>query len=231
MLKFIGWLKTESAIFIVICLALVAQMSHAQAEAAAHLHEGLSRWSILLQSWTYAIALESLALAFALRGKTWQSWFFAAISFCVNLSYYADSGITPTELLFSASIPMAIAMCSHLLNKSHGTLQVPRVIAQIPILFSDAMEHIRFASNANEGEPSEEDAAPAPVPVELPHPKEPEPIPAERPQNEGSRFHDLPTKERQPLVKKMKEQRKLNNNQLAKMFDVSPATISRDLNS
>jgi len=226
----INLLKSEGAILIVLLLAFLAQMPHAYAVFVSVAH-GEGNLLARIGGWTYAIALEVATLVFVMRGRVLFSAIFAAVSVAVNMCYYfaPDGGIF-AKVLISLALPLAIALYSHELLHGELDIKMPNgIIAQIPILFSYAMDRFRVASSTNV-EQAEEDA-PVPVAVELPQPKEPEPVPAQRPQNEGIRFHDLPTEERQPLVKKMKEQRKLTNVELSEMFKVSPATISRDLNS
>lgn len=233
MKKIINSLGTDEAILTVLLLALWAQMPHAQHVFAGVAHGDPMSWGILTQSWTYAVALEAVTLIFARRGKTWQSWFFAFISFLVNLAYYSQDGtITPTELLISAVLPSAIALYSHELSQAHS-MKVPQFITQIPVLFSDVLNMVRFASTANE--------EPEPIPVQMPVPKQPEPATVESkptkpktkaaPVAEVNRFHNLSTADRRQKVKKLKDTHGSTNDELAEKFGVSSATISRDLNS
>lgn len=107
-------LKSSNAVIIVLVLALLAQMPHAQYVLYSHSRE--LDWFGLLVTTIGAIALEMAVLVFAVRGNVQVSWGFAAFSTCVNLVYYYDTSAslwTPTNWLLSIGLPVAIALYSH----------------------------------------------------------------------------------------------------------------------
>jgi hypothetical protein len=116
-------LKSSNAVIVVLVLALLAQMPHAQyvmfSRSREHDLLGLTETII------GAVALEIAVLVFAVRGNVKVSWGFAAFSVCVNLAYYYDTPAslwTPTNWLLSAGLPIAIALYSHEITKKvvHG---------------------------------------------------------------------------------------------------------------
>ncbi len=114
-MKPIELLKSQNAVIIVLVVALLAQMPHAEAVFYAHgqAHDWLGRVASIFA----AIALELAVLVFVVRGSIRASWGFAAFSVAINLVYYyrADASwadLAPTILL-SAGLPIAIALYSH----------------------------------------------------------------------------------------------------------------------
>lgn len=114
-MKPIELLKSQNAVIIVLVVALLAQMPHAEAVFYDHgqAHDWLGRAASIFA----AIALELAVLVFVVRGSIRASWGFAAFSVAINLVYYyrADASwadLAPTILL-SAGLPIAIALYSH----------------------------------------------------------------------------------------------------------------------
>jgi len=111
----LGKLRTQDSVLAVLVLALLAQMPHAQ-----HVFYGLSQdlgWFGWVQSWFAAVALEFAVLVFVVRGKTLESWGFAAFSIAINLIYYyvpeVPLWMPRATWLLSAGLPVAIALYSH----------------------------------------------------------------------------------------------------------------------
>ena len=111
----LGKLRTQDSVLAVLVLALLAQMPHAQ-----HVFYGLSQdlgWFGWVQSWFAAVALEFAVLVFVVRGKTLESWGFAAFSIAINLIYYyvpeVALWVPRATWLLSAGLPVAIALYSH----------------------------------------------------------------------------------------------------------------------
>lgn len=111
----LGKLRTQNSVLAVLILALLAQMPHAQ-----HVFFGLSQdlgWFGWVQSWFAAVALEFAVLVFVVRGKTIESWGFAAFSIAINLIYYYVPDVAlwmpRATWLLSAGLPVAIALYSH----------------------------------------------------------------------------------------------------------------------
>jgi len=111
----LGKLRTQDSVLAVLVLALLAQMPHAQ-----HVFYGLSQdlgWFGWVQSWFAAVALEFAVLVFVVRGKTLESWGFAAFSIAINLIYYYVPEVAlwmpRATWLLSAGLPVAIALYSH----------------------------------------------------------------------------------------------------------------------
>lgn len=114
-MKPIELLKSQNAVIIVLVVALLAQMPHAEAVFYAHgqAHDWLGRAASIFA----AIALELAVLVFVVRGSIRASWGFALFSVAINLVYYYRSDmalfdLAPTILL-SAGLPIAIALYSH----------------------------------------------------------------------------------------------------------------------
>jgi len=113
-------LKSSTAVIVVLTLALLAQMPHAQYVmfSRSRDHDWLGKTETIIG----AIALEIAVLVFAVRGNVKVSWGFAAFSVCVNLAYYYDNPAslwTPTNWLLSAGLPIAIALYSHEVMDNH----------------------------------------------------------------------------------------------------------------
>lgn len=115
--KILYALKSSNATLGVLALALVAQMPHA-ADVFKLIVHGFSVWSTV-HSYSYAIALELAVLLFVVQGRHLESYGFAAVSVCINLSYYYLHNValfTPAALpawLVSIALPIAIARYSH----------------------------------------------------------------------------------------------------------------------
>lgn len=124
-MKPIELLKSQNAVIIVLVVALLAQMPHA--EAVFYDHGQAHDWLGRVASIFAAIALELAVLVFVVRGSIFASWGFAAFSVAINLVYYyrADASwadLAPTILL-SAGLPIAIALYSHeVADPVHGAL-------------------------------------------------------------------------------------------------------------
>lgn len=107
-------LKSSNAVIVVLVLALLAQMPHAQYVFYARSREQ-DLFGLLVTS-VGAVALEIAVLVFAVRGNVRVSWGFAVFSTCINLVYYYDtlsSLWTPANWLLSIGLPVAIALYSH----------------------------------------------------------------------------------------------------------------------
>ena len=118
-MNIIHWLRTPVATLIVLCSALLAQLPHA-ADVFRLIVMGDGLWPVL-HSYTYAIALELAVLLFVVQRRNVESYAFAAVSICVNLSYYALHGVQLFSVaalpawLVSIALPAAIAQYSHLI--------------------------------------------------------------------------------------------------------------------
>jgi len=109
-MKIADRLGGKNAVIIVLVLALLAQMPHAQYVFFSNSHD--ASWFSWFQSWGAAVALEVAVLVFVIRSNTRVSWGFAAFSILINLMYYYDvPHIAP--LLLAAGLPVAIALYSH----------------------------------------------------------------------------------------------------------------------
>lgn len=225
----IKFLKSEGAILAVILFAFGAQMPHAYSVFISVSHgteNGVSAF-LKISAVLYAIALEIATLVFVARGRVLFSIVFAVVSVAVNLSYYfAPEGSALTMILISLALPLAIALYSHELSHDGGGMEfnIPGSIAGLlPMLFGN-------------DETEEETENSEPIPVQMPAPKEPEPVAVEAEPKESKvgangRFHGLDPAKRAPLVKSMKKEHGYTNKKLSEIFDVNPATISRDLKS
>jgi hypothetical protein len=115
----IAWLRTPAATLAVLCMALIAQLPHA-ADVFRLIVAG-EGWLAMLHGYAYAIALELAVLLFVVQRRDLESYLFACVSVCVNLSYYALHGIDLFSVaalpawLVSVALPAAIARYSHLL--------------------------------------------------------------------------------------------------------------------
>ena len=115
--KILYALKSSNATLGVLALALIAQMPHA-ADVFKLIVHGSSVWATV-HSYSYAIALELAVLLFVVQGRHLESYGFAAVSVCINLSYYYLHSValfSPSALpawLVSIALPIAIARYSH----------------------------------------------------------------------------------------------------------------------
>lgn len=118
-MKLIAWLRTPTATLIVLCAALVAQLPHA-ADVFRIIVSGTGLPAVL-HGYAYAVALELAVLLFVVQRRNVESYVFACVSVCVNLSYYALHGVALFSVaalpawLVSIALPAAIARYSHLL--------------------------------------------------------------------------------------------------------------------
>ena len=130
-MNIIHWLRTPSMTLIVLCSALLAQLPHA-ADVFRLIVMGDGLWPVL-HSYTYAVALELAVLLFVVQRRNVESYAFAAVSICVNLSYYALHGVQLFSVaalpawLVSIALPAAIAQYSHLIA---AATDAPAVAAQ-----------------------------------------------------------------------------------------------------
>lgn len=162
-MKPIELLKSQNAVIIVLVVALLAQMPHAEAVFYAHgqAHDWLGRVASVFA----AIALELAVLVFVVRGSIFASWGFAAFSVAINLVYYyrADASwadLAPTILL-SAGLPIAIALYSHEVAEPVHTVQSTKeddaqaeymvVQTELPIVQDDIDPKQRAAQLKSEG--------------------------------------------------------------------------------
>lgn len=121
-MNIIAWLRTPVATLIVLCSALLAQLPHA-ADVFRLIVLG-DGWASVAHSYTYAIALELAVLLFVVQRRNVESYVFAGVSVCVNLSYYALHGVQLFSVaalpawLVSIALPAAIAQYSHLIAEA-----------------------------------------------------------------------------------------------------------------
>jgi len=108
-------LKSQNAVIVVLVVALLAQMPHAQAVFYDNGHT--QNLLGLVFSIFAAVALEIAVLVFVVRGNVHASWGFALFSIAINLVYYADAQaawyLPNPSWLLSAGLPIAIALYSH----------------------------------------------------------------------------------------------------------------------
>ncbi len=108
-------LKSQNAVIVVLVVALLAQMPHAQAVFYDNGHA--QNLLGLVFSIFAAVALEIAVLVFVVRGNIRASWSFALFSIAINLVYYADAQaawyLPNPSWLLSAGLPIAIALYSH----------------------------------------------------------------------------------------------------------------------
>lgn len=108
-------LRSHNAVIVVLVVALLAQMPHAQDVFYRQGHA--QTWFGWVASIFAAVALEIAVLVFVVRGNIRASWGFAAFSVAINLIYYhtAQSAwyIPNPSWLLSAGLPIAIALYSH----------------------------------------------------------------------------------------------------------------------
>lgn len=110
-------LRSDRAVLVALALALVAQMPHAARLFVRFEPAGLAA---LAQAWAYALALESAALLFVMRGRTRAALLFAGLSALTNLLYYfipAPAAFFSAEsvarVALAVALPLAIALYSH----------------------------------------------------------------------------------------------------------------------
>ena len=108
-------LRSHNAVIVVLVVALLAQMPHAQ--EVFYQFSRVHGWPSWIFAICAAVALEIAVLVFVVRGNIRASWGFAVFSIAINLVYYADAQVAwympnPSWLL-SAGLPIAIALYSH----------------------------------------------------------------------------------------------------------------------
>lgn len=115
------FLKSQTAILVVLALALIAQIPHASAVFIAA--GQISGWFGITNAYAYAIALELAVLLFVVQGRKKESYAFAAFSIFINLAYYSmyfnlfTVAAIPCWLI-SFGLPIAIALYSHSLKET-----------------------------------------------------------------------------------------------------------------
>ena len=115
----IKFLRSPLATLIVLCSALLAQLPHAS-DVFRMIVAG-NGWPAILHGFTYAVALELAVLLFVVQHRNVESYFFAAGSILVYLSYYYLNGVALLSVaalpawLVSIALPAAIAQYSHLI--------------------------------------------------------------------------------------------------------------------
>lgn len=121
-MKVIDFLESQTATLSVLVLALVAQTPHA-ADVFRLIVQG-SGWAERLHSYSFAIALELAVLVFVVQKRQVESYGFALVSICMNLSYYSLHNVqlfslaSLPALLVSVALPTAIARYSHVVVES-----------------------------------------------------------------------------------------------------------------
>jgi hypothetical protein len=113
--KPIELLRSHNAVIVVLVVALLAQMPHAQ---YVFLHFGHDADTLgKVEAWFAAFALEVAVLIFVAQGNVRASWGFAVFSIAINLVYYHAQGQVwyhpQPQWLLSAGLPIAIALYSH----------------------------------------------------------------------------------------------------------------------
>ena len=132
----IARLRTPNAILAVLCSALLAQLPHA-ADVFRLIVLGDGIWATL-HSYTYAVALELAVLLFVVQHRNIESYAFAVVSICVNLSYYALHGVQLFSVaalpawLVSIALPAAIAQYSHLIAAANDAPATPAATLATP---------------------------------------------------------------------------------------------------
>lgn len=110
-------LKSSNATLFVLALALAAQIPHAADVFRLIVHG--DGWLPVAHSYGYAVALELAVLLFVVQSRHTESYGFAVVSVCINLSYYYLHSValfSPAALpawLISVALPIAIARYSH----------------------------------------------------------------------------------------------------------------------
>lgn len=131
MLRF---LRSERAVILALTLALVAQMPHAGRLFLRH--EEATGYLALAQAAAYALALESAALIFVMRGRTVAAHVFAILSAATNLLYYAPALILSAEsaaqVLMAVALPFAIAFYAHEVERT-APMREEREEADAPV--------------------------------------------------------------------------------------------------
>lgn len=123
-------LRTPLAVLIVLVSALAAQIPHAA--DVFRLAVGGTGTLAIAHGYVFALALEMAVLMFVVQQRQYESYGFAAVSVCMNLSYYHLHGVhlfAPAALpawLVSIALPVAIAQYSHLLaDATHAPAPAP----------------------------------------------------------------------------------------------------------
>jgi len=122
-------LRTPLAVLIVLVSALAAQIPHAS--DVFRLVVGGDSPLAYAHGFVFALALEMAVLMFVVQQRQFESYGFAAVSVCMNLSYYHLHGVpllSPSALpawLVSVALPVAIAQYSHLLADATHTAAPP----------------------------------------------------------------------------------------------------------
>lgn len=108
-------LRSHNAVIVVLVVALLAQMPHAQFVFLRFGHDAGTLGKV--EAWFAAFALEVAVLIFVAQGNVRASWGFAAFSIAINLVYYHAQGEVwyhpQPQWLLSAGLPIAIALYSH----------------------------------------------------------------------------------------------------------------------
>ena len=144
----IHWLRTPIATLLVLCAALLAQLPHA-ADVFRLIVAGTG-WLAVVHGYAYAVALELAVLLFVVQRRNVESYMFAAVSVCVNLSYYALHGVDLFSVaalpawLVSIALPAAIARYSHLLVDDVEPTHMPQHDAKTA---PDATQHHNHAES------------------------------------------------------------------------------------
>jgi len=127
-------LRTPLAVLIVLVSALAAQIPHAA--DVFRLAVGGTGALAIAHGYVFALALEMAVLMFVVQQRQYESYGFAAVSVCMNLSYYHLHGVhlfAPAALpawLVSIALPVAIAQYSHLLaDATHAPAHAPAAAA------------------------------------------------------------------------------------------------------
>lgn len=118
----INAIRSNTVSLLVLFLALVAQIPHAQTVFynAGHVKNDTT-WILSL---VFAIALESAVLMFVIHGWHTFSYAFAASSILVNAAYYDMLPDVFVKILVSVILPVAIACYSHLVADGNVTKNV-----------------------------------------------------------------------------------------------------------
>lgn len=123
------YLRSRTAVIVVLVAALLAQMPHAQ---YVFMHYGHDQGLLgKIEAWFAAFALELAVLVFVAQSNKGAAWGFALFSVAINMVYYHETGATwympQPQWLLSAGLPIAIALYSHQVadGTGHGAVVQP----------------------------------------------------------------------------------------------------------
>lgn len=142
-------LKSSNATLAVLTLALAAQIPHAADVFRLIVHG--NGWLSTVHSYGYAVALELAVLLFVVQGRHLESYGFAVVSVCINLSYYYLHSValfSPAALpawLISVALPIAIARYSHAVVEpvQHTVVEPVPTVAPVHVGAEDVVQPVQ----------------------------------------------------------------------------------------